>query len=55
MVKAEDIIKNNYNLDVGNPSKKAKFEHLPPEELITKIEESEKKISTLLGEIKKMI
>jgi len=55
VVKAEDIIKNNYNLDVKNPSKKAEFEYIPPEELIARIEESEKKISTLLEEIKKLI
>jgi len=55
IVPVEEIIKNNYNLDIKNPSKKAEFEHLSPEELIVKIEESEKKISFLLGEIKKMI
>ena len=55
MVPVEEIIKNNYNLDVKNPNKKAEFEHLPPEELIAKIEESEKTITTLLSEIKGLI
>jgi len=54
-VPVEEIVKNNYNLDVKNPNKKAEFEHLPPEELITKIEESEKTISGLLSEIKGLI
>jgi len=55
VVSVEEIIKNNYNLDVKNPNKKAEFEHLPPEELISKIEESEKNITTLLSEIKDLI
>jgi len=55
IVPVEDIVKNNYNLDVKNPNKKAEFEHLPPEELIAKIEESEKTISGLLAEIKGLI
>jgi len=55
IVPVEEIIKNNYNLDVKNPNKKAEFEHLPPEELIAKIEESEKTISGLLTEIKGLI
>jgi type I restriction enzyme M protein len=55
IVPVEEIIKNNFNLDVKNPNKKAEFEHLPPEELITKIEESEKTISGLLAEIKGLI
>ena len=55
IVPVEEIIKNNYNLDVKNPNKKAEFEHLPPEELIAKIEESEKTISGLLAEIKDLI
>jgi len=55
IVSVEDIVKNNYNLDVKNPNKKAEFEHLPPEELIAKIEESEKTISGLLTEIKDLI
>src|SRR3989344_4207205 len=55
VVPVEEIIKNNYNLDVKNPNKKTEFEHLPPEELIAKIEESEKTIMTLLSEIKDLI
>jgi len=55
IVPAEEIIKNNYNLDVNNPNTKAEFEHLPPEELIAKIEESEKEVVSLLGEVKKLL
>lgn len=55
VVSVEEIIKNNYNLDVKNPNKKAEFEHLPPEELIAKIEESEKTIMSLLSDIKLLI
>ena len=55
IVPVEEIIKNNYNLDVKNPNNKAEFEHLPPEELIANIEESEKTIAALLAEIKGLI
>lgn len=55
VVSAEEVIKNNYNLDIKNPNKKAEFEHLPPEDLIAKIEESEKVIAILLKEIKDLI
>jgi type I restriction enzyme M protein len=55
IIPVEEIIKNNYNLDIKNPNKKAEFEHLPPEELIAKIEESEKTITILLSEIKDLI
>lgn len=51
----EEIIKNNYNLDVKNPNRKVEFEHLPPDELINKIESSEKTISALLSEIRDLI
>ena len=55
IVSVDEIIKNNYNLDIKNPNKRAEFEHLPPEELIAKIEESEKTIATLLAEIKGLV
>jgi len=55
IVSAGEVVRSNYNLDVKNKNKKAEFEHLPPDELIAKIEESEKKISILLSEIKNFI
>lgn len=55
IVPVEEVIKNNYNLDVNNPNTKAEFEHLPPEELIAKIEDSEKTVIALLSEIKGLI
>ena len=55
IIPVEEIIKNNYNLDIKNPNKKAEFEYLPPEELIAKIKKSEKKTAVLLKEIKSLI
>ncbi len=55
LVSAEQIVESGYNLDVKNPNRKTEFEHLPPEELIAKIEESEKNIASFLGDIKKLI
>jgi len=51
----EEIAKSDFNLDVKNPNKKSEFEHLSPEELIAKIEESEKITVNLLEEIKGLI
>jgi type I restriction enzyme M protein len=53
IVPVEEIIKNNFNLDVKNPNKKAEFEHLPPEELIEIIENKEKELVKKLESIKK--
>jgi type I restriction enzyme M protein len=54
-VPIEEIIKNNYNLDIKNPNKKNDFEHLPPEKLLENILEKEKKIIEIIEEIKSEI
>lgn len=55
IIKEEEIMNNGYDLDFKNPNKKSEFEHLPLEELIVKIEESEKTVAKLLLEIKGLI
>ena len=55
LVSAEEFIKNSYNLDIKNPNKETELKYLAPEELIATIEDSEKKIISLLLAIKKMI
>lgn len=54
-VPAEEIIKNNYNLDIKNPRGKEDFEHLPPEKLVEDILIKEKKIEEIIKEIKQEI
>ncbi|MFP4539881.1 MAG: N-6 DNA methylase [Candidatus Paceibacterota bacterium] len=51
-VSIEEVEKRNYNLDFKNPNGGDKTEHQEPEEIIKNIEESEKQITKLLGEIK---
>lgn len=51
-VPVEDVIKNNYNLDIKNPNSKQEYKHRPPEKLIGDIMEKEKSIFKLLEEIK---
>lgn len=54
-VKAKDIIKNNYNLDIKNPRGKVDYEHLPPEKLVEGILAKEQKIIKIIGEVKSEI
>lgn len=51
-VSIEEVEKRNYNLDFKNPNGGDKTEHQEPEEIIKNIEESEREIAKLLGEIK---
>ncbi|MFP4022708.1 MAG: N-6 DNA methylase [Candidatus Paceibacterota bacterium] len=51
-VSVEEVEKRNYNLDFKNPNGGDKTEHQEPEEIIKNIEESEREIAKLLGEIK---
>ncbi len=50
-VPVEEVIKNNYNLDIKNPSKAKEEEHRPPEEIVADIIEKEKRIFELMQEI----
>jgi type I restriction enzyme M protein len=54
-VSAEDILKNNCNLDIKNPNGKQDLEHLPPEELVESILEKEQTIITVLAEIRELL
>ena len=53
--KATDIVANNYNLDIKNPSSKEDFEHLPPEKLVEDIMKKEQRIAEIMQEIKKAL
>jgi type I restriction enzyme M protein len=54
-VKAEDVIANNYNLDIKNPNAKEDFEHLPPEQLVENIMKKEQRIAEIMAEIKQIL
>lgn len=43
-VSAEDIIADNYNLDLRNPHADTDLEHRPPAELLTELIDVEKQI-----------
>ena len=47
-VPVEEIIKNNYNLDIKNPRGKEDYVHLPPEKLIEDILGKEQKIAEII-------
>jgi len=54
-VKPEDIIANNYNLDIKNPNAKEDFEHLPPEQLVEDIMKKEQRITEIMAEIRQIL
>jgi type I restriction enzyme M protein len=54
-VPVEDVIKNNYNLDIKNPNKAKAEEYRPPEEIVASIIEKEKRIFELMQEIQAQI
>lgn len=54
-VKAEEIIANNFNLDIKNPNAKQDFEHMPPEKLAEDIEKKEQRILEIMAEIREAI
>ena len=49
---AKELLEFNCNLDRKNPSAKADFEHLPPEQLADDILKKELRIAELMQEIK---
>jgi len=53
-VSIEDIVKNNYNLDIKNPYKIAKEKQLTKEELIEKINKNLERSREILELIKKL-
>ena len=54
-VSADDVVKNNYNLDIKNPNRAKAEEHRAPEEIVASIIEKEKRIFVLMGEIQRQI
>ena len=54
-VRAKDVLANNCNLDLKNPSAAQDLEHLPPEQLVESILEKERRIIEIMGEIKQML
>jgi type I restriction enzyme M protein len=54
-VSAQDVLANNCNLDIKNPSGKVDFEHLPPEQLADDILKKEQRIAEIMGEIKGLL
>jgi type I restriction enzyme M protein len=51
-VPVEEIINNNYNLDLRNPNRQDAFAHLPPAQLLEDVLAKEHRIIELLGEIR---
>ncbi len=54
-VPAEQVVDNNFNFDVKNPSRKDDLVHLPPRELVKSIFIKEKQITELMNEIKSLL
>jgi type I restriction enzyme M protein len=54
-VSADDVAKNNFNLDIKNPNKAKAEEHRAPEEIVASIIEKEKRIFELMEEIQDQI
>jgi type I restriction enzyme M protein len=54
-VSIEEIEKRNYNLDFKNPNGNTKVDHKDPKEVLENIASAEKKITKVLGEIKKKL
>jgi len=54
-VKADDVIANNFNLDIKNPNTKEDFEHMPPEQLVEDIMKKEERIAEIMTEIKHVL
>jgi type I restriction enzyme M protein len=54
-VSVEELLANNCNLDRKNPSGKADFEHMPPEQLADDILRKEQRIAEIMGEIKALL
>ncbi|ASJ16542.1 hypothetical protein A3L04_05365 [Thermococcus chitonophagus] len=55
VVSIEEIKENDYDLSARNPNKKLTVEYPAPEEIIASLEEKERKIVELLGEIKSIL
>ncbi|MFL5624411.1 MAG: N-6 DNA methylase [Ktedonobacteraceae bacterium] len=54
-VPVEELLSNNYNLDVKNPRTKKEIEYVPPEQLVESILEKEQRIAEIIREIKQLL
>jgi type I restriction enzyme M protein len=54
-VKADDVIANNYNLDIKNPNGKEDYEHQPPEKLVDDIIAKEQRILEIMSEMRQLL
>ena len=54
-VSAGDLLANGCNLDVKNPRSAQEAEHRPPEEIVASLIEKERRILTLLDEIRVLV
>ncbi|ASJ15074.1 class I SAM-dependent DNA methyltransferase [Thermococcus radiotolerans] len=55
IVSIDDVKERDYDLSARNPNRKLTIEYPAPEEIITSLEEKEKRISELLAEIKSVL
>ena len=54
-VKASEIAKRGYNLDLKNPNAKQGVEHVPPAELVARMRVHEGEVQNLLREIEALV
>lgn len=54
-VKASEIAKRGYNLDLKNPNAKQGIEYVPPAELVARMRVHEAEVQKLLGEIEALV
>lgn len=54
-VKASEIVKRGYNLDLKNPNAKQGLEHVAPAELVARMREHDRAVQDLLGEIEALV
>jgi type I restriction enzyme M protein len=55
LVNGADVVANNYNLDVKNPSRTDDYMHLPPEKLVEDIVIKEHRILAIMEEIQALL
>ena len=55
LVPVEQVIENNYNLDIKNPSSQEALVHRPPEELVQSILKKEQQILALMAKVQEAL
>lgn len=54
-VAVKQVMDNNCNLDLKNPTQRGEFAHLPAEQIVDDILSKERQIAELMGEVKRML